>query len=78
MLSETESVGKALLLAITIGFGQMALILFLYMMSILYKKDCSDSKNQLNSEDNLTSEDKPSIRNKLNSYRGRSNIERIR
>ncbi len=45
MLSETESVGKALLLAITIGFGQMALILFLYMMSILYKKDCSDSKN---------------------------------
>ncbi|SUX24831.1 Uncharacterised protein [Cardiobacterium valvarum] len=56
----------------------MALILFLYMMSILYKKDCSDSKNQLNSEDNLTSEDKPSIRNKLNSYRGRSNIERIR
>ena len=78
MLSETESVGKALLLAITIGFGQMALILFLYMMSIMYKKDCSDSKNQLNSEDNLTSEDKPSIRNKLNSYRGRSNIERIR
>lgn len=78
MLSETESVGKALLLAITIGFGQMALILFFYMMSILYKKDCSDSKNQLNSEDNLTSEDKPSIRNKLNSYRGRSNIERIR
>lgn len=78
MLSETESVGKALLLAITIGFGQMALILFLYMMSILYKKDCSDSKNQLNSEDNLTSEDKPSIRNKLNSYRGRSNIKRIR
>jgi len=78
MLSETESVGKALLLAITIGFGQMALILFLYMMSILYKKDCSDSKNQLNSEDNLTSEDEPSIRNKLNSYRGRSNIERIR
>lgn len=78
MLSETESVGKALLLAITIGFGQMALILFLYMMSILYKKDCSDSKNQLNSEDNLTSEDKPSIRNKLNSYRIRSNIERIR
>lgn len=66
MLSEPESVGKALLLAITVGFGQMALILFLYMMSILYKKDCSDSKNQLNSEDNLTSEDKPSIRNKLN------------
>lgn len=78
MLSEPESVGKALLLAITVGFGQMALISFLYMMSILYKKDCSDSKNQLNSEDNLTSEDKPSIRNKLNSYRGRSNIERIR
>ena len=78
MLSETESVGKALLLAITVGFGQMALILFLYMMSILYKKDCSDSKNQLNSEDNITSEDKPSIRNKLNSYSGRSNIERIR
>lgn len=62
MLSETESVGKALLLAITVGFGQMALILFLYMMSILYKKDCSDSKNQLNSEDNLTSEDEPSIK----------------
>lgn len=39
MLPETENVGKALLLAITVGFGQMALISFLYMMSILYKKD---------------------------------------
>lgn len=78
MLSETESVGKALLLAMTVGFGQIALISFLYMMRILYKKDYSDSENKLNSEDNLTSEDKPSIRNKPNSYRGSFNIERIR
>lgn len=78
MLPETENVGKALLLAITVGSGQIALISFLYMMSILYKKDCSNSESKLNSEDNLKSEDKPSIRNKPNSYRGRPNIERIR